>query len=229
MNVIAHMIDCATPLTAANCAGLKAAGVSYVGRYLGYKSRGWTKGLTPEEVSIIHAHGLGIGLIWEGDPVNVDYFSVHQGYLDAQGAMEDLVWLGAPTTTPTFATVDYDAIAGDMGVIRAYYAAFASGLKGRKDGIYGGTMVMDNVSAHAYWQACGWSSGVISVRANIYQATINQTVAGVQVDLDDVYSDPGFWMPPVAKQTAKPSNTLYDTGYNAGIDAAIAAIGKLRK
>ena len=229
MNVIAHMVDCASPLTAANCADLKAAGISYVGRYLGYKSRGWSKGLTPEEVSAIHAHGMGIMPIWEGDPVAVADFTPLQGSQDAEGAIEDADWLGIPLWVPITATVDYDAQPVDMNAIRAYFATYAKMLAGRKNGIYGGIEVMDNVKADTYTQTCGWSNGQISPRADVYQRVVNQALCGVQVDMDDVYRDPGFWMPASAKPAPTPSNTLYDTGYNSGISDAIAAIGKLKK
>ena len=229
MNVIAHMIDCAQPLTPANCAGMKAAGISYVGRYLGYKSRGWSKGLTPAEVSIIHAHGLGILPIWEGDPVDAEYFTPLQGSQDAQAAIEDADWLGIPIATPIIFTVDFPAIAQDMNAIRAYLEAVKAAMKTHKFGVYGDYTVMSNTAADAYFQTVGWSSGQISPRADVYQRVVNQTLAGVQVDFDDVYRDPGFWMPASAKPAPTSSNTLYDTGYNSGISDAIAAIGKLKK
>ena len=229
MNVIAHMIDCAQPLTAANCADLKAARISYVGRYLGYKSRGWPKGLTPEEVSVIHAHGIGILPIWEGNPTDAGYFTPLQGGQDAQGAIEDADWLGIPIATPIIFTVDFPAVAPDMNAIRAYLESVKAAMGSRKFGVYGDDTVMSNVAADAYWQTCGWSGGQISPRADVYQRVVDQSLAGVQVDLDDVYRDLGFWMPVSAKPVTQHSNTQYDTAYNAGIDAAIGAISKLKK
>ncbi len=233
---MAIMIDCASVLTAQNCADLHAADVYRVGRYLGAKSRGWSKGLTPQEAAAIHAHGMGILPIWEGDPVDAGYFTIHQGYLDAQGALEDALWLGIPDTVPIVATVDYDAQAADMNAIRSYFLSFASGLKGRRTGIYGGIMVVDNVAADVYWQTLAWSNGQVSKRAHVYQHAVNQTVANVPVDLDEVFIDPGFWLPSAAKPTASaptasaPTTAAhtpsYDAGYTAGYNAAIAAAVK---
>lgn len=219
--IIARIIDTATPLTAANCAAFRKAGYAGVARYLGAKTHGWSKAMTPAEAKIISASGLKITSIWEGDPVTPAYFTPAQGIQDAKDSLIEAAYLGQPKGTAIYATVDFEAQASNMNAIRAYYTAFAATLAGYDAGIYGGLMVVNNVHAPLYWQACAWSGDVISPRASLYQHP-SIMLFGVSVDEDDVFEDPGWW-------TLTPAlNPEYVAGYNAAMQEAIKLIGGMK-
>lgn len=56
-------MDCATRLTSQTAVAVKAAGITAVGRYLGYKTEGWSKSITLDELGAIHTAGLSVVLI----------------------------------------------------------------------------------------------------------------------------------------------------------------------
>lgn len=225
-NIIAHMIDCATPLTAADCAALKAEGIQVVGRYLGAKSRGYAKGLTPEEEQAIHAEGIHIVAIFEGDPVAVSDFTREQGIADAKAAVEDAKWLGQPAFTAIYLTVDYPAAPADMPIIQDYVSAAEAVLHnaGYQIGIYGGARVIDSIRALYYFQTCAWSGSEVSARADIYQHP-SQTLGNLQVDKDDVFAQPGWWAAEAARSapvtTPLPADVPADLWCASGVRFAL--------
>lgn len=201
MNVIGKAIDCYSPITPEQAKLIKTAGRSGVGRYLGYKTRGWDKGMTPQEVKGILAAGLKIFSVWEGESTYVGYFTYSQGLLDGAHAVTEAMWIGQPQGTVIYFAVDYDAKPADMPLIRSYFEGVRKSLgNSYKLGDYGGMCALSNVSADYYWEAVGWEYGQISPRACMRQITNNSTLAGLQVDENEIYSDPGWW--PVTHQAA---------------------------
>lgn len=222
------MIDCAAPLTEEALTKLPSEIIA-VGRYLGAKSRGFSKGTTPEEVVLLHAHGKRIVPIWEADPVDVAAFTREQALADAQGAIEDAKWLGIPAHTAIFFTVDFDASPADIPAIQGYLDAVEKCLnaEGFLLGVYGGIRVIDGVSAMYYWQTCAWSAGATSTKADLYQHP-SSLIEGLPVDLDEVIKIPAWWMPPDATVEVKtqtgplppdvPSDAWYASGAQFVID-----------
>ncbi|SPF53384.1 hypothetical protein SBF1_660025 [Candidatus Desulfosporosinus infrequens] len=121
-------MDCATRLTYQTAAAVKTAGIRAVGRYLGYKTEGWGKSITLDELGAIHTAGLSVVLIWESDPTSVGYFNSAKGVADAKQAITEAEYLGAPNGTDLYFTVDYDALSSDMAAIVEYFSGVREGL-----------------------------------------------------------------------------------------------------
>lgn len=222
--IIAHMIDCATPLTAADCEALKEQGITIVGRYLGAKTRGWAKGLIPEEVKNIADAGLEIVSIWEGDPTYPGYFTREQALKDASDALEEAHWLGQSKLSAVYFTVDYDAAPADLPGIEIYIRTIASVFPGYLVGLYGGIRVVEAVNGpHCYWQTCAWSNDQISPRADIYQHP-SDTIGTLAVDKDDVYAQPGSWTshPPDVPVAELPKDVPPDLWCADGVQYALS-------
>lgn len=204
--VLYQAVDCATRLTTTTAKAIYDAGYKAVMRYLG----NWAKSLTADEVAAIRASGLKLGLIWESDPTYVGYFTPTQASSDAQAAMESAQAIGAPKGTSIAFTVDYDAAQGDMDAIIAYFGTLLAKVTDYKVGAYGDVIVCDALyQAYGdklwYWQTSGWSNGQKFAYAAMYQNQYDITIGGVQVDVSDVYADPGFWSPS-ATPAPSPSN-----------------------
>ncbi|GLG01580.1 hypothetical protein Alches_16200 [Alicyclobacillus hesperidum subsp. aegles] len=193
---IMQVVDGATPLTATSAAAIKAAGYGGAMRYLG----NWSKSITKAEAQSILAAGLSLGLIWEGDPTYAGYFTPSQAVTDAQAAVASAQNIGAPAGTGIAFTVDYDAAQADMSAIVAYFAVIIAKCSPYRPGAYGGASVLDALyQAYGdklwYWQTSAWSNGQQFTNNAMYQNTYDMVVGGVQVDVSDVYADPGFWHP----------------------------------
>ena len=185
-------IDCSTTLTSTTAAALKAASIVAVGRYLGYETQGWSKSLSPAELSVIQATGLSVFLIWESNPTTAGYFSYSQGVSDVQLAMEEAAYLGAPDSTAIYFTVDFDAQASEMTAIIEYFNGVRDGLNGQYlVGAYGSYSVLQalQTSTYApdkYWQTYAWSKGMVFSGNDIYQYQNDVTLEGIAVDLDTI-------------------------------------------
>ncbi len=193
------MIDCYSPLTPHNVKSIKAAGHVGVCRYLGAKTHGWSKGLTPAEVADLKAAGLKIVSVWEGESTSVDYFTTAQGRHDALDAMAEAEWLGQPAGSAIYFAVDFDAQPADYHAIFQYFIAARKAIGSRyKLGVYGGFYTLQALyhsAAHPdrFWQTLAWSGEQIAMFACLYQGTVNQMIDGVGIDVDSVISDPGWW------------------------------------
>jgi hypothetical protein len=192
-------IDCSTVLTSTTAAALKGAGILAVGRYLGYKTQGWSKSITPDELSAIHNAGLSVFLIWESNPTTAGYFGYGQGLMDAQLAIEEATYLGAPKSTAIYFTVDFDAQAADMAAIISYFNGVRAGLAGQYlVGAYGSYSVLQALKASSYapdkyWQTYAWSGGQMFSGNDIYQYQNDVTLQGVDVDHDTIQYNSGCW------------------------------------
>jgi len=221
--VIAKAIDCTVKLTPQQAQAIAQAGYSVVMRYLG----NWAKSLTADEVAAIRASGLKVGLIWESDPTYVGYFTPSQAAHDAVAAMASAEALGAPKGTAIAFTVDYDAALNDMEAIIAYFGVLLSKVTDYKVGAYGDVIVIDalyNTYGNKlwYWQTSAWSNGQTNANNAMYQHTYDAMVGGVQVDVSDVYADPGFWEP---SSTPAPSPSPSPSPNNGGDIVTILQLG----
>lgn len=192
---IAQMFDCSTPLTLSQAQALKTSGYSVVARYLG----NWGKSLTTSEVSVLKQAGLMIVSIWEGNPTSAAYFTEAQGTADAKAALMSAMTVGQPKGSTIYFAVDYDAQDADMGAVRAYLQSVYSVIHpaGYHMGVYGSYRVMSNVTADFYWQTVAWSENQISPRACMLQHAPSETVAGVEIDHNEVFSGAGWWNQPL--------------------------------
>ena len=132
--------------------------------------------------------------------------------------------------------VDYDAPAGDMPAIEAYFRAARAETENYEVGVYGPYRVIEYLArrrvCRGYWQCVGWSGGQLSAYRNVYQAQWGKVVAGIPVDIDDCpdMARAGLWdyaleevsevrynqlseVPDWAKGTVE---TLVDRGFLAG-------------
>lgn len=197
---MANGIDCASKLIASTAKGLKAAGVDYVGRYLG-PSNSW-KALTASEVTAINEAGLKIWSIYETSPTSKAYFSKSKGESDAKAAASYAESIGQPKGTPIYFAVDYDAQTADLPAILAYFQGARSASTDYKVGAYASYSVLsylhDHSAADFYWQTYAWSRGNQAHFACLYQHQNGVSVAGVSADLDQILSTIGGWTNTVA-------------------------------
>lgn len=225
------MIDCYSPLTAEDVKTLKIKGYTTVGRYLGAKTHGWAKGMTPGEVAAIKSEGLAIVSIWEGNPTAASYFTVVQAEQDARDALIDAKWLGQTEGSAIYFVVDYDAQPQDMAAIQTYFATIQRALVGvYKIGAYGGIRTLEALYTASpkpdyFWQAMAWSAGKTFAHAQIVQRSINIKIDNMSVDLDDVLQDPGDWPRVVQPLLSAETVKKMQTQLNAVLGAHIAESG----
>lgn len=184
--------DCATKLNGSTAVTLKAAGFEYVARYL--PTSDW-KGLTVAEVSAIQAAGLKLISIFEKGATKASYFTKSQGISDAKEAYKLAKALGQPVGSTIYFTVDYDAQPTHMGAIKEYLAGIRQCLVDYKIGLYGSHDVMQAVNGLVdyYWQTYAWSHGKVASQIHMHQYKNGVTVAGVQLDKDEIRQTPGAW------------------------------------
>jgi hypothetical protein len=196
---IVEAIDCSTNLTLSSVSSLKAEGIVAVGRYLGYETQGWSKSLSPDELRLIHNAGLSVFLIWESNPTAASYFSYNKGVSDAELALKEATYLGAPSTTALYFTVDFDAQANNMTAIIDYFRGVRAGLKGQYlVGAYGSHSVLQGLKTSSYapdkyFQTYAWSKGMVFSNNDIYQYQNDVTIRGVAVDRDTIQINSGCW------------------------------------
>lgn len=197
------MIDCATQLSAGMVEGLKAAGVTHVGRYLGPESS-W-KALLKDEVHAITKAGLQIVSIFETNPTRASYFSKAKGISDAQDASKYAKAIDQPKGSAIYFAVDYDAQTRDMTAIKAYFDGVKQTLKDYKIGVYGSYDVVCALKDQVdyYWQTYAWSGGKLAGHVHMHQYKNGQKLAGIEVDFDEVLKEPGAWGA-VKKEEDKP-------------------------
>lgn len=142
-------------------AALKAAGVSYAGRYLADDDRG----ITAAEYQDLLAYGIGVWLIREGR-ANGMLGGFNQGSADAQIAVQQIALVGLPPGSVVFATADFDVETdAQFAALDDYLRGFASVLGVARVGIYGGLHYLNHAYqaglATHFWQAgaTSWDHG----------------------------------------------------------------------
>lgn len=184
--------DCATKLNSSSAVALRSAGFEYVARYL--PTSAW-KGLTADEANAIKQAGLKLVSVFEKGATKSSYFTKSQGVSDAQEAHRLAKSIGQPSGSAIYFTVDYDAQPADMPAIIEYLNGIKQLLTDYKIGLYGSYNVMQAVRGHVdyYWQTYAWSRGKIADFIHMRQYQNGVTVAGVQLDKDEIKQAPGEW------------------------------------
>jgi hypothetical protein len=192
-------VDSFSPVSASIAKALKDAGYVASARYLGKHTIGLENGLSLMEANAIRAAGLHLISIWETKPTRASYFTREQGLEDARNAVKEAHWLGQPHWTAIYFTVDFDAQEEDMPRIIEYFQGVQHNLGGYKLGVYGGIRTLQavlnsSVRPAYWWQTIAWSGGQQFVRADLYQAQVNQLIEGFGVDINEIkVENPGWW------------------------------------
>ncbi|MCQ6280834.1 LysM peptidoglycan-binding domain-containing protein [Bacillus sp. EB600] len=187
-------IDCATKIHQDVAVGLKAAGIEYVGRYLGDS---W-KSITKKEADILVHAGLKIISIWETNPTFAGYFSEDKAIADGKEAIAYAKLIGQPEGSAIYFAVDYDAQPADLPAILSYFLGVRQSLgKDYKAGVYGSYAVLDMLqrsrAADCYWQTAAWSRGEVADFIDILQFGFNKNIAGIPVDYNQFATSAGSW------------------------------------
>lgn len=191
MRVIARGYDTDAILTMQHGKDLKNAGADFVARYLNNNSHTEAHGLL--------AAGLKIVSVFETNPTSAAYFVKGKGIDDAKNAINLAKAIGQPTHSAIYLTADFDVQCADVPAVVDYFreAQETLGPAGYYTGCYAKYDVL--VSLHNagvggyYWEPASWSNGRVDSLACMYQAKYNLNVCGIPVDLDECYSEPGWW------------------------------------
>jgi hypothetical protein len=187
-----------------NPAAVRAAGYQFV---IGYVSNSPGKNMTAVLASAYHAAGLGVGLVWETTADRVRSGAAG-GAVDGAAASAQAKAIGYPADCHVYFAVDYAAPARDFPVAQAYADAFDAHCA-YPVGIYGDFAVIEHFvtpgqrPVRSGWQTVGWSSGLVSAKANLYQRNTYhyRAIAGVtqsSYDENVVMHDAPLWWPGAA-------------------------------
>ncbi|RBP86543.1 peptidoglycan hydrolase-like protein with peptidoglycan-binding domain [Cytobacillus firmus] len=145
--------DCVTMITPARAEALKAAGYQTVGRYLtNVPNSSLNKKIQPGELQNIFNAGLTVFPIYQTIGSYLDYFSLEQGRIDAQAALNAAREYGFLKGTTIYFAVDFDVLGHEITEnIIPYFIGVnerMSNLGGiYKIGVYGPRAVCIRVSA----------------------------------------------------------------------------------
>lgn len=176
---------------------LKAAGVTAVGRYIGWDSvpgfHSIGKNLTRSEAGNLIEAGISIFLAFEYAP-DAALRGRAQGLRDGELAERQLHDLGAPPGMGVYFAVDFDIRdyaphstdpVAKLGPAAEYFAAIGSLKPAYQVGIYGGyyavKRALDAGLATLGWQTVAWSGGQWDERAVLRQK-LGTPIAGADFD-----------------------------------------------
>lgn len=197
MKSIASGIDTAAPIGAELAAEIKAAGYEFVLRYLAPEEPlyNW-KRLTAPESKILSDAGLLIGAVYETSAGRVRGGAAN-GKTDGAFALACAEENRMPESGCIYFAVDMDVSKKDYDNIEAYLIAAKRQIGNHPIGVYGEYEVIEEMfwrdACDYFWQCVGWSGGLLSSRANIYQHAWDRPFAGITVDFDNLYSEAGLW------------------------------------
>lgn len=192
-------------------AALKAAGCSVVSRYLSVP--GWPKNLTAPEATELRAAAMPILLNYE---TSADFMlgGYAAGVTCARSARQQATALGAPGNARIYYSADFDASVSQTSIVVAFLNGAASVDGASNVGVYGGLRVVQAAAAVGYatWQTIAWSNGQWDPRALMRQTGQQQTIGGVQVDVDEIINLAGLgaWGGPVPAPAPAPTPTTED-------------------
>lgn len=167
-------------------AAVKAAGFSFVARYL---SRYSAKTIKKPEYDDMTGNGVGVVLVFE-DYANQALNGYAQGVSDAQVALAQANALGWPADRPIHFAVDFDIAPDQKPVAGEYMKGVASVIGLSRTGAYGGYWWIkycdeNNLAApNARWQAVAWSGGMIHPTATLFQQLAGTNVNGTDCDIN---------------------------------------------
>jgi Rv2525c-like, glycoside hydrolase-like domain len=176
---------------------LKAAGVTFVCRYIGTASSG--KNLTASEVEALQHAGIDIVANYEASSAGWMQGGRTVGVTAAKVAHADAVRLGMPSDRPIYFSADYNATYDQYKTqIRPCLQGAASVIGASRVGIYGGLEQVDwafgDGAARWVWQTYAWSYGNWSKHSRIQQYRNHQTLGSGIVDYDRaIVADFGQW------------------------------------
>src|SRR6266567_1174321 len=183
-------------------ADMKAAGVTFVCRYVGYfsgydiahPSTPQGKVLTPGEASALSKAGIALVSNWEWY-ANRALGGHAAGVWDAGEAHKIHTACGGPEDRPIYFSVDVDVAESQ---VLDYFKGVASVLGLHRTGAYSSYRVMKALfDANAItwgWQTYAWSYGAREGRSHIYQYENSVSMAGHSVDYNhSMTSDYGQW------------------------------------
>jgi hypothetical protein len=220
-------------------AALKAAGVTAVGRYIGWDSvpgyQSIGKNLTKPEAQALIGSGLQIFLAFEY-AADAATNGTAQGVADGALATTQLKVLGAPDSMAVYFAVDFDipdyepALAdtpanalAKLGPVGRYFQAIKNMKQVYELGAYGGYYAIKRLFDAGLiargWQTIAWSGGMLDSRAEIYQTPqplpsgfANQ---GIDTDIREHMTtapDFGQWPRPAAVKPAVASDIPAGSG-----------------
>jgi len=211
---------------------LRGAGIKAVIRYLSYSVNG--KNLTADEVTKLHAAGLGILVVWEnlkGDPLSGAALGAQHG----AEAVRQAQTLGYPAGLPIFCAVDFDTLNSvQTQQVVAYVGAFSYACRsnGYQTGFYGGSRLWSKcqqfVDVKCRAAASSWSPASIVWSPEIRQGNTT-VIGGGSVDMDWTTISVDVWLPqstdlPVLQQGSRGNYvrwmqaTLAKLGYKITVD-----------
>jgi len=184
-------------------ATLKAAGVTAVGRYLGWDCEpGYGcigKNISRAEAATLIDAGLSVFLAFEY-LADAPARGAAQGHADGQLAWKQLTTIGAPTSMGVYFCCDWDVpdyvptlpdtpanAVAKLGPVASYFAAINALKYPYEIGVYGGyyavRRVLDAGLATLAWQTVAWSGGQQDSRAVLLQVTSTPPISGADTDL----------------------------------------------
>jgi len=175
---------------------MKAAGVTFVCRYLSYVNT-LTQGkiLTLGEAKTLSNAGIAIvsNYEWYGNRALEGFNS---GVQDAQIASAQHLTCGGSSSRPIYFSVDVD-VTGEQ--VAAYFKGVASIIGKARTGAYGSYRVLKYLFDAGLitwgWQTYAWSYGAWEPSAHIQQYENGVQLAGASVDYDrSTVSDFGQWL-----------------------------------
>lgn len=225
---MAKGIDYTSPIDLAKAKEIKAAGFDFICRYVVPERYAW-KRLTPEETKSASDAGLNILSVYETSAGYMRGGSA-QAKIDAPIVKKEMQTVGQPAGSAIYFTADFDVTTSqELDAIERYLRQMTAELPDYAIGVYGEYVVIetmaDRKACKHFWQTYAWSGGKRSQYANLYQYKNGDSVAGIQVDLNESFGNEGWWsLRP--KQEQKPLPTpqawcTYDVDGGPAQDAVI--------
>jgi peptidoglycan hydrolase-like protein with peptidoglycan-binding domain len=199
-------------------AALRTAGVTAVGRYLGWDCQpGYGcigKNITKTEATLLRENGIAPFLCFEYAADGAAN-GANQGHIDGQLAYNQVAEIGAPPTVGVYFAVDYDIPDYDptlpdtaanamkkLGPVGEYFQSIKNLHYSYRVGVYGGyyavKRVLDAGLATLGWQTVAWSGGQRDTRAVLYQTTQTTPIPGADTDIREnaaTSANFGQWAP----------------------------------
>lgn len=185
-------IDTITEITPVTALALKQSGVGAVFGYLGP----WAKCWTPARLKVVLDAGMYAGSFFEGVGTSPTAFSAGTGRADAQLSLLSAKNIGQPKGSGICPAVDYDAQPQDFDRIHAYLNGWRSVIGGMyRLGLYGNPAVLEAFRGEVdyLFQPSAWSGTTRVQGIAAYQNSVSTTLAGINVDIDEVYDPTILW------------------------------------
>lgn len=204
-------VDCFATIRPAWAPQLKALGYGFAARY--YRKAPLTGGrgnaVSKEEVSALHASGMGFLPVYQNTSNYVAYFTQVSALNDADAAVAKAAEMGQPDGTDIFFAVDCDPAPHDIDQIKYYFEILNSApdLRRWEVSAYGPGAVLaalkdDGLVKHTWLaNARGWRGYKDWLpHADVVQTTLPFTLPfGLEVDGNECRNERCLWMPKVAK------------------------------